>query len=358
MAQDPTYRELFHEIMHYGDFDRMPVLHWTTWPEAHQEWLQQGLPEDISEHEYLNAAPPNAPIPIDTGLYPLFEEEMIEETDEYGIFRQSDGVVAQQWKNKSCIPHYIDFTMKDRSGWDEYKRRLQPSPERIPADLDEQLQLLNGSDAPLRISTGSMIGWTRNWMGVQNMAYACYDDRDLISEISDTVANLVCWAIDQVAGKVRIDLGWGWEDICFKTGPLISPDIFEECCVPAYRKVADKLGEVGCDLYLVDCDGDISALAPLWLEAGVNIMLPVEIGTWHADPMALRKKYGKQCRIFGGIDKKELVKGRAAIDAEIERRIPLMREGGYIPLPDHLIIPGTPLDDYGYYLDRLRELRF
>ena len=53
-----------------------------------------------------------------------------------------------------------------------------------------------------------------------------------------------------------------------------------------------------------------------------------------------------------------MVKGRPAIDAEIERRIPLMKEGGYIPLPDHLIIPGTPLEDYGYYLDRLRELRF
>jgi len=358
MTGEPTYRELFNRIMHYGEFDRMPVLHWAAWPETRKEWEGQGLPADASPHEYLDATPLNAAIPINLDLYPLFEEETLEETDQYRIFRQQDGVVAQHWKDRSCIPHYIDFTMKDRSGWEEYRMRLQPCPERLPENLDEELERLNESDLPVSIGTGSMIGWTRNWMGVENMALACYDDRALIAEVADTVAELVCWAIEQVKGKVNIDLGWGWEDICFKSGPLISPEIFAECCVPAYAKVARKLREAGCELYLVDCDGDVSALVPLWLEAGVNILFPLEIGTWQADPMAFRRRYGKQCRILGGIDKRQLAKGRAAIDAEIQRRLPLMREGGYIPLPDHLIIPGTPLEDYRYYLDRLRELRF
>ncbi len=358
MANQPTCRELFQSIMHYGEFDRMPVLHWKTWPETHREWLQQGLPENVSENRYLNACSLSANVGINVELYPPFEEETIEETHEYRIFRQADGVVAQHWKDRSCIPHFIDFTMKDRSGWDDYRKRLQPCPERLPKDFDKRLERLKDSDVPVAISTGSMIGWTRNWMGVRSMAYACYDDRELSAEVADTIAELACWAIDQVAGRVEIDLGWGWEDICFKTGPLISPHVFRECCVPAYRKIADRLAACGCDLYLVDCDGKIDDLLPLWLEGGVNVMFPVEIGTWQADPAAFRKKYGRQLRILGGIDKKELVKGRPAIDAEIERRIPLMKEGGYIPLPDHLIIPGTPLEDYGYYLDRLRELRF
>ena len=52
-----------------------------------------------------------------------------------------------------------------------------------------------------------------------------------------------------------------------------------------------------------------------------------------------------------------LEKGRAAIDAEIERRLPLMRDGGFVIMPDHLITPGVPLGDYRYYLDRIRALR-
>ena len=101
----------------------------------------------------------------------------------------------------------------------------------------------------------------------------------------------------------------------------------------------------------------MTPLVPLWLEAGVNIQFPVEIGTWQADPMEFRKKWGKELRIIGGLDKLELEKGRAAIAAEIERRIPLMKDGGFIPMPDHLITPGVSLEDYKYYLDRMRRLR-
>jgi len=358
MSQDATYRDLFLSIMHYGEFDHMPVVHWACWPETRERWLKEGLPEEISEHDYFKAWPTCASLPINVGLYPAFEEQVIEETDEYRILRQNDGVVVKDWKTRSCIPHYIDFTMKDRSGWDQYRARLQPDPHRISPDLDAKIQDAKDRGFPVAVSTGSMIGWARNWLGVENLAYACYDDRDLIAEIADTVADLVCWAIDQVAPKVHIDMGWGWEDICFRNGPLISPHVFRECCVPAYRKVADRLALHGCDLYVVDCDGKIDDLVPLWLEGGVNVMFPIEIGAWQADPMEFRRQFGKELRVFGGIDKKEIAKGPAAIDAEIRRRLPLMRDGGFIPLPDHLLIPSTSLDDYKYYLERMRELRF
>jgi uroporphyrinogen decarboxylase len=202
-----------------------------------------------------------------------------------------------------------------------------------------------------------MIGWIRNWMGVENLAYLCYDDRELLAEMVKTIADLVCWGLDQVLPSIRPDLGWGWEDICFRTGPLVSPDIFGEVAVPGYAKISRKLRDAGCDLYLVDCDGMIDALVPGWLEGGVNVMFPVEIGAWKADPAQFRRRWGRELRIFGGIDKLALEKGRAEIDREIERRVPLMREGGYVPLPDHLITPDTPLDDYRYYLGALGRVR-
>ena len=118
-----TYRELFNEIMFYGEFDRMPVIHWTGWPETRERWLKEGLPADKSEHEFFNAVPMWTGVGVVLGLRPGFEYELLEETDEYRIFRGGDGVVSQDWKNKSCIPHFIDFTLKDGSNWDEYKKR-------------------------------------------------------------------------------------------------------------------------------------------------------------------------------------------------------------------------------------------
>ena len=354
-------RELFMEIMHYGEFDRMPVFHWCGWPETRKRWEAEGLAPDANEHDVFDASPMSHGTGVNLGLLPEFEEETFEETDEYRIFRQTDGVVAQHWKDRSCIPHFIDHTLKGRDGWEEYRKRLQPDPARIPEDLAEQAGRAKKASAPVSVGTGSMIGWIRNWMGVEDLAYLCYDDRDLLKEMVDTIADLVCWGLDQVlplfGDSDRPDLGWGWEDICFRTGPLVSPDIFREVAVPGYQKIASKLRDAGCDLYLVDCDGMIDHLIPHWLDGGVNVMFPVEIGAWKADPAEFRRKYGKNLRIFGGIDKLEIAKGPEATDAEIERRLPLVKEGGFVLLPDHLIAPDTSLEDYRYYIEAIRKLR-
>jgi len=353
-----TDRELFNAIMHYEDFDRMPVAHSSGWPETLERWQGEGLPEGVSEHEFLNAAPMSDGIPVDAGLFPLFEEEDIEETEEYRIFRQADGVVCKDWKNRSCIPHFMDFLLKGPAEWPEYKKRLQPDPARLPDNLDEILDGLNKSDVPVVMGTGSLVGWLRNWMGVENAAMVGMVDPDFFAETVETISDLVCWCIDQVGPKVHIDAGWGWEDICFKTGPLVHPDIFNAYCVPGYRKISDRLRAYGCDLHVVDCDGMVEHLIPGWLEGGVNVMFPIEIGTWNADPMAIRRKYGKDLRIIGGINKLVLEKSKSEIDAEIARRKPLMAEGGFIPLPDHLITPGTPLENMQYYIEQIRALRF
>jgi uroporphyrinogen decarboxylase len=73
--------------------------------------------------------------------------------------------------------------------------------------------------------------------------------------------------------------------------------------------------------------------------------------------MAFRRQYGKELRVVGGVDKLAIPKGPAAIDAELERRLPLMRDGGFIPLPDHLIVPGTSVENYRYYFQALKAMQ-
>ena len=74
--------------------------------------------------------------------------------------------------------------------------------------------------------------------------------------------------------------------------------------------------------------------------------------------MAYRRKYGKDLRIIGHFDKLTLEKSHAAVEAEFRRLMPLLRDGGFMLMPDHLITPGVALADYRWYLDQVRELRF
>jgi hypothetical protein len=352
-----TQRELFLEIMHYGTFDRMPVVHWACWPETLERWYEEGLPRDADIHQFLGVTPQWTAPGVDLGLFPHFEEEVLEETDEYRIFRDQSGVILQDWKHKSCIPHYIDFTLKTAADWPEYKKRLQPDPARIPADLDAQIQCGVQSGLPMVAWTASLMGWLRDWMGVENMSYLFYDDREVYADMVDTIADLVCWGLDQTLPKAQYDMGFGWEDICGRSGPLVSPNIFDECVAPGYRKIRAKLEEYGIKLYGIDSDGEISALIGHWLEAGVNVQFPIEVGPFKGDALAYRKKYGKELRVIGNFDKLTLEKGRDEVEAELTRLMPLMKEGGFMMMPDHLITPGVSLEMYRWFLDRWSRIR-
>lgn len=352
-------QQLWQNIMNYGEFDRIPVFHWCIWDETKTRWLGEGLPQDADICDFVKASPYFINISgLNHGLNPGFEKETIEETQEYEIFRDTDGVIKQKLKNSSSLPHDIEYTFKTAKDWPEYKKRLQPNPSSVNLSKDWEIQYQKHK-SPIRFLCGSLMGYLRNWMGVENMTYLIQDDPDVFEDYVQTTADLACWRLDELMRKqpIRIDCGQCWEDICGSTGPLISPDTFNKYVAPGYLKIRNKLEQYGIKFFAVDCDGVIEPLIKPWLDAGVNILYPVEIGKWEADPYAMRKKYGKELRLIGGYNKLVLEKGKKEIELELERRIPLIKEGGYIILPDHAITPDTPLDNYKYYLDLVRKLR-
>ena len=354
-----TNRDLFLRIMNYEPVDRMPVVHWAGWNETHERWHREGWPRNVDIHEFLGTSPHWTGIAANARLFPAFDETTMEEGPDWRIFRDAEGVVCKAWKSSSNIPHYMDFTLKTPKDWEKhYQWRLQPDPARVPQDIDKQIERALASGLPIEFWTGSMMGWIRNWMGVENLAYFMYDHPDVFAEMVNTLADLVCWAADRILPKIKVDMGFGWEDICGRCGPFVSPHIFKKCVAPGYRKIREKLEQYGIKLYGIDSDGDVSALVGPWLDAGVNIQFPIEVGTWKADGMAFRRRFGKELRIVGHFDKMTLERDHAAIEAELQRLLPLMRDGGYMLMPDHLITPGVSLETYRWYLDRVRNLRF
>ncbi|MFH0795441.1 MAG: hypothetical protein V2A65_00080 [Candidatus Omnitrophota bacterium] len=55
--------------------------------------------------------------------------------------------------------------------------------------------------------------------------------------------------------------------------------------------------------------------------------------------LEVRRKYGRNLRMWFGIDKRVMAQGPPAIDAELRRIRPLVQEGGYVPGLDHSIPP-------------------
>jgi len=124
--------------------------------------------------------------------------------------------------------------------------------------------------------------------------------------------------------------------------------------IPRYARITELAHARGCDTIFVDSDGDVSELIPLWLEAGVNGVYPMEVAAG-MDVGELRNQYGKDLLMTGGIDKRALARGPDAIDAELERRMPVAEKGGYIPHLDHNIPHDVSYEAFAYYWRRKKE---
>jgi uroporphyrinogen decarboxylase len=182
-----------------------------------------------------------------------------------------------------------------------------------------------------------------------------YDDPAFVEEMMEADAEFIIAMMSQILDVVPIDAFGFWEDMAYNHAPLISPDMVGRYMLPRYRKVTEFLRGRGVKYVGLDSDGQIDPLIPLWMDAGLNFLYPFEVQAG-MDVLAVRRKYGKELRIWGGVDKRALAKGKTAIDAELARLKPLIDEGGYIPHTDHSCPPDISFGNYCYYLERMSEV--
>jgi uroporphyrinogen decarboxylase len=351
-----THRDRFRRLMHFQTVDR--GVHWEFGylEETMSRWHEEGLPEEIHGNGPVEAyfgVDPTAGVPVSLGLVPPFtgETEVLEETEGRRVVRQPDGtVLEEQTKGRHTIPHYIKFPIAGREDWARWKERLDPAdPKRFETDWEKVGRELAGTDKPVGIGIGSFLGWPRNWIGFENLALMCYDDPGLVREIVGTLGEVIYRQLEAALRHCEVDYASGWEDICFRNGPMVSPAMFEEMVIPHVRRVCGLLGEHGVTVIWTDCDGDIRPLVSLWLEAGLNCMFPLEVAPG-SDPVALRKEYGHQILLRGGLEKYRMAKGRKEILAELKRVEPVVADGGYIPHADHRVPDDVPYENYRYYV--------
>ncbi|MFH1073795.1 MAG: uroporphyrinogen decarboxylase family protein [Candidatus Firestonebacteria bacterium] len=354
-------KERFNAVTHFRPFDRVFNREFGWWKEVFPEWHNQGLPKEVNENDKGDVFfkfDKFEELDINCSLAPGFEHKIIEEDKDYKIVIDWKGVTQKIFQSgASSIPHYLDYSLKDRESWKEFKKKLVPGMQRYPKDWKECVKKWNvpGRDYPVGINAGSIIGTPRDWMGFENTALMFYDDPILMEEIITTMADVVVGTIEPALKEVKFDFAYMWEDIAFKNGPMISPEMFEKFCVPQYKRITSLLRKYGVDVVWLDCDGDINPIVHLFLKAGVNGMFPLEVAC-KTDPVELRKKYGKDVLLFGGVNKRELSKDKKAIDAEIEKLRPIVEGGGFIPHVDHRCPPDVSYDNYLYYLKKKKEV--
>jgi uroporphyrinogen decarboxylase len=193
-------------------------------------------------------------------------------------------------------------------------------------------------------------------MGTENLSYAWYDEPALMHEMMEFITDFTIETARPIlASGVRPDYIFINEDLSMKNGPLLSPATYRTFIFPQMKRLVAWFKSAGVRWVIVDTDGNGELVIPPFMEAGVDAIWPLERAA-DMDPWAIRKKFGRDLRLLGGIDKRELAKDFSAIDTHLRSLQPLIADGGFIPTVDHLVPPDVSLANFEHYMLRKHQL--
>jgi uroporphyrinogen decarboxylase len=355
-----TDRERFLACMEYGPVDRAPFWSWGGWPETLERWKREGYDPATFD--------PGAAADRRTWLghwffpNPPFEKTVVQEDERHVVYVNHEGILMKEMKNNpaSSMPQFLKFPVATREEFRAFWRdRMQPDlSARIGPDWQNKLRERRAASVPFIVISdrwGGFFGPLRNLVGVETLCTLLYDEPAFVEEMMDANADFIIAMMSQILGVIDLDAFGFWEDMAYNHAPLISPEMVRRYMLPRYRRVTEFLAGRGVRYIGLDSDGQIDPLIPVWMDAGLNFLYPFEVQSG-MDVVAVRRKYGRTLRMWGGVDKRVVSRGPAAIDRELDRVRPLIEEGGYIPHPDHSYPPDVSFANYCYYLKRVAEV--
>ena len=367
-----TNRERFYNVMEYREKDRVPNWEAGVWGQTIERWESEGL--DIRDlhwdwftgEEYLGMDGREF-IPVNYDMIPHFQEEILERTDRYLIKRNRSGIVTKALLEgtargtRSSMDQYLEFPVRDVESFRELKKRYDPSKQsRYPAQWRE-LRVKGWKERDHVLILGkncSTLGFywrAREWMGTENLSYAWYDQPKLLHEMMEFIADFTIEVSKPILEEVTPDYLMISEDMAMKNGPLLSPDTYRTFIFPHMKRMTEFFKSKGVSYIMVDTDGNSKPLVPLLLDAGVDGFWPLERAA-DMDPAEIRRKYGKDFRLWGGVDKRELAKTKEDIRKHLLTLQDLIAEGGFIPTVDHTVPPDVSLENFIYYMKLKKEL--
>jgi hypothetical protein len=368
-------RERYRETVHFGRPDKIPLEPGGPRESTLAAWHQQGLPEGVDWKSYLwetlgIAAEPArkcASLGVSFKMIPTFEEKVLEHRDGHFIVQDWMGAIVEisdqydttylREAKDFVTRRWHSFPVKTRADWEEkIKWRYDPRhPERFPADFEARCQQLSDRDTILRLDINGPFWQLREWCGLEPLCLLMIEQPDFVIEMAEFWTDFILRTLEPILARVELDQAQINEDMAYKMHSMISPRMTRRFVMPAWKQWVAALKASGCAAVMVDSDGYIGELLPLWIESGFDITWPVEVAAGN-DIVAFRQTYGQQIAFGGGIDKRALAAGGGEMRAELMRVAPVIQEGGYIPGCDHGVPPDISWPNFSEYTRRLAQL--
>ena len=243
----------------------------------------------------------------------------------------------------------------------ELRKRLNPdSPHRLPRDLRPHIKSGKGRDyvLMLQVHRGFFLSMgVRGWKRFMEVMRLLIDDADFVKQYMAIQGEFAAGLALRVLDKVEVDAVIFSEPIGGNDRPLISPRMYEEFVLKSYEPLLAAVRQRGIETIIFRTYANARMFIPSILKWGFNCLWACEVNSEAMDYREIRREFGRELRLIGGIDLDALRFGQEAIRREVEEKVPpLLADGGYIPLTDGRIREDVTFENYTFYRRLLEKI--
>ncbi|HCV24464.1 MAG TPA: uroporphyrinogen decarboxylase family protein [Candidatus Latescibacteria bacterium] len=154
----------------------------------------------------------------------------------------------------------------------------------------------------------------------------------------------------EAVGDYCFGWGVGSDDAGTQRGELISPDLFTEMIKPHYRRLCDWVhANTDWKTCLHSC-GSIYHFIPEWIDAGIDILNPVQISAANMEPERLMSEFGGKIVFWGGgCDTQNVLPHGTPdqVEAHVRHNLEVFGkgDGGYVFTQVHNIQQDVPVEN-------------
>lgn len=348
-----TSHERFTRMFNHQEADRIPIMD-SPWRGTIKRWHREGMPEGMDYTMYFDL---DKVAHIGADNSPRYEYKVLEETDRYRIFTTGWGATLKEFKEDDSTPEFIDFTIVNPDKWQEAKARMVPTKDRINWDYLEK-NYKKWREEGYWVIGDLWFGFdvTHSWtVGTERLLIAMLEEPEWCSDMFNHYLDVNLALLDQVwdAGYTFDCVIWP-DDMGYKHSQFFSVNTYRELVKPVHKRAVEWAHKKGIKAHLHSC-GDINPFIPELIDIGMDALNPLEVKAG-MDPVEIKKKYGKDLVLHGGINA-VLWDDAEAIQAEIKRLIPVLKEsGGYIFASDHSIPNSVSLQNFKLIIDLIKDV--
>jgi len=326
-ASNSTVRERFQAVMNFEPVDELPAMEWICWwDKTIERWLGEGLPKGLGREDLLR----HFGLDVNEWLW-LHPRRQIQRP-------------KSRPRGLGCIDTEA-----------QYEQVVAPALAQPVVDLARLEQIAAAQtrgEVVVWLQIDGFFWFPREVLGIEAHLYAFFDRPKLLHRINEDLCRYNLALLEKVLAVLTPDVLTFAEDLSYNHGPMLSRPQFDEFVARYYRQIVPLVKRHGT-IPMVDTDGNVTPVIPWFEDAGIEGCLPLERMAG-VDVAELRRRHPRW-RMIGGFDKMLTHRGEQAIRAELDRLLPVMRSGGFIPSTDHQTPPDVSMETFGTYVRILRE---